>query len=176
MAHGQPEKVPAAVTDLRRGQKIFRVEPDTTGVQGDYLGLCADVLEAQLAAGNKARDLRERIAKVDSSARRSKANTWILAAANLTAARLWEAQGDLERALTATRRRGFITDLNEQRVLVALTTFLREEGRLASMTGDRAGAIKAYRHYLNLRANAEPSLAAQVARVRAELRKLEANP
>jgi hypothetical protein len=32
-----------------------------------------------------------------------------------------------------------------------LSTFLREEGRLAALTGDTAGAIRAYQHYLALR-------------------------
>ena len=47
--------------------------------------------------------------------------------------------------------------------------YLREEGRLASLTGDRAGAIRAYRHYLTLRSEAEPALQPEVRAVRAEL-------
>jgi hypothetical protein len=37
----------------------------------------------------------------------------------------------------------------------------------------REGAIRAYRHYLALRTDPEPPVAAQVAAVRAELRRLE---
>jgi len=29
-----------------------------------------------------------------------------------------------------------------------MSTFLREEGRLAAITGDTAGAVRALRHYL----------------------------
>jgi hypothetical protein len=92
-----------------------------------------------------------------------------MAAANLTSARLWERLGDRDRALTAIRRRVYITDLKEQRVLVALSTFLREEGRLAALTGDKASAITAYQKYLALRGDPEPALRAKVAQVRAAL-------
>ena len=51
--------------------------------------------------------------------------------------------------------------------------YLREEGRLAALTGDRAGSIRAYRHYLALRSEAEPALQPEVRQVRAELEALE---
>jgi serine/threonine-protein kinase len=86
---------------------------------------------------------------------------------NLVLARLLETQGDLAGALTAVRRRPYIATL-----LIYLSSFLREEGRLAALTGDRAGAIRSYRHYLSLRSNPEPSLRHEVERVRAELAKL----
>jgi len=50
---------------------------------------------------------------------------------------------------------------------------MREEGRLAAATGDREGAAHAYRRYLTLRENAEPSLQPQVVKVRAELARIE---
>jgi hypothetical protein len=50
---------------------------------------------------------------------------------------------------------------------------LRDEGRYAALAGDREGAIKAYRYYLILRGDAEPSLQPQVDTVRAELASLE---
>jgi hypothetical protein len=55
---------------------------------------------------------------------------------------------------------------------VYLSTYLREEGRLAAITGDRAGAIRAYQHYLALRTNPEPRLRPQVEQVRADLAQL----
>jgi len=54
-----------------------------------------------------------------------------------------------------------------------LSTYLQEEGRLAALTADTAGAIAAYRHYLTLRSNPEPSLQPSVDSVRAELARLE---
>jgi hypothetical protein len=56
---------------------------------------------------------------------------------------------------------------------VFLSTYLREEGRLAALTGDSAGAVGAYRHYLTLRAHPEPALQPGVEKVRAELARLE---
>lgn len=52
-------------------------------------------------------------------------------------------------------------------------TYLREEGRLAAATRDREGAVRAYRQYLRLRKDAEPSVQQQVATVRRELARLE---
>ena len=50
-----------------------------------------------------------------------------------------------------------------------MTTFLREEGRLAALTGDTLSAIRAYRHYLRLRHDPEPAVRPAVERVRREL-------
>jgi len=79
-----------------------------------------------------------------------------------------EAQRDLEGALSAVRRRHnhWFTGVRY------LTTYLREEGRLAALTGDSHGAIRAYRHYLGLRANPDPQLIPAVERVRAQLERL----
>ena len=49
---------------------------------------------------------------------------------------------------------------------------IREEGRVAALTGDRAGAVRAYEHYLALRSDPEPALRPEVERVRAELARL----
>src|SRR5215217_2457751 len=54
-----------------------------------------------------------------------------------------------------------------------LSTFLREEGRLAALAGENDAAIEAYRHYLTLRAAPEPPLRSEVEYVRDELGKLE---
>jgi len=57
-----------------------------------------------------------------------------------------------------------------------LSSLLKDEGRLAALTGDREGAIRAYEHYLALRSDPEPSLKPEVDRVRAELAKLVGEP
>jgi hypothetical protein len=54
-----------------------------------------------------------------------------------------------------------------------LSTLLRDEGRLAAITGDSAGAIRAYRHYLALRANPEPVLLSEAAQILQELARLQ---
>jgi hypothetical protein len=82
--------------------------------------------------------------------------------ATVIASRLYEARGDRLHALALTRRRSFWwTQL--------LSTQIRDEGRLATLIGDTAGAIRAYRHYLALRSDPEPRLRADVERVRAAL-------
>ncbi len=82
---------------------------------------------------------------------------------NLAVARLLEAQGNVEEALAAVQRRRF--DL----VPVFLSTYLREEGRLAALVGDTTSAIAAYRHFLTLQAHPEPARAAAVEQIRSEL-------
>jgi hypothetical protein len=53
---------------------------------------------------------------------------------------------------------------------------IRDEARYAALLGDREGAIRAYRHYLALRADPEPALRSQVEAVRAELEALLREP
>ena len=57
-----------------------------------------------------------------------------------------------------------------------LSTFLREEGRLAALTGDTVGAVRAYRHYLALRTNPEREVKPEVDSVRAVLARLSEEP
>jgi tRNA A-37 threonylcarbamoyl transferase component Bud32/tetratricopeptide (TPR) repeat protein len=87
---------------------------------------------------------------------------------NLEVARLLERHGELGRALSAVRRRQYFAGGAPW----FLATYLREEGRLAALTGDREGAIVAYDHYLALRHDPEPSVEAEVDAVRAELARL----
>ncbi len=91
--------------------------------------------------------------------------------ANLEVARLRERQGDIRAALAAVRRRSYAYHLTDY-----LAPHLREEGRLAALTGDSAGAVRAYRHYLALRSDPEPALQPAVEAVRAALGKLAGNP
>jgi hypothetical protein len=86
---------------------------------------------------------------------------------NLEVARLRERQGDLPAALRAVRRRFYAYHLSDY-----LSAHLREEGRLAALTGDTADAVQAWRHYLLLMSDAEPSVRVQADSVRAELAKL----
>ena len=88
---------------------------------------------------------------------------------NLVAARLLEKVGDVRGALAASRRRSDAWAQNNP----YLATHLREQGRLAALAGEREEAIRAYRHYLALRASPEPSLEPQVEAVKRELKQLE---
>jgi eukaryotic-like serine/threonine-protein kinase len=126
------------------------------------------VLQAQVAAREQSADAGPLLDKLDSMLVEGSLAS---VPGNLVAARLHEQRGDLAAALAALRRREF--DLDD---FPPYVTYLREEGRLAALTRDRAGAIKAYRRYLALRINPEPSLRPQVAQVRADLEALEREP
>ncbi|MFN2399337.1 MAG: protein kinase [Gemmatimonadaceae bacterium] len=133
---------------------------------------CAIVLDALLGLAERAPDADARLARLDSLMRTSPAfghegTFGSLTSANLYLARWHESRGRIGEALAASRRRMYHTQETPR-----LSTFLREEGRLAAQAGDRAGAIRAYRHYLALRSDPEPSVAPEVARVRAELERL----
>ena len=150
-----------------------------TGLQGSdsasaehFSRLCAELLDAAIATGERRPEARASIARADSLAREFIFEVCCGEAvkeANLVLARLWEEEGDLPRALQAVRRRagGYLLAPLFQ------STFLREEGRLAALVGDTAGAIQAYRHYLVLRSDPERALQPQRDSIYAELRRLE---
>jgi tetratricopeptide (TPR) repeat protein len=136
-----------------------------------YCKALAVVLDAQLAANDNRPDAPAKLAALDSMLREGPVRAGgLLYAGNLIAARLWEKAGNQARALAAVRRQ---THFNGPRPYQSTT--LREEGRLAAATGDRDGAIRAYRKYLALRSNAEPSLKAHLDGVRREMQKLESS-
>lgn len=139
-----------------------------------FTSLCAALLDAAIASARGSTSVALAIARADSMARNSIFEVCCSEAvpdANLLLARLWERSGDRPRALRAVRRRAGGFGVGP----IYLSTFLREEGRLAALTGDTAAAIKAYRHYLMLRPDPEPSLRPAVERVRRELDILVSN-
>ena len=134
----------------------------------NYPKLCAALLEAARASGLGSPDAHDRLVEADSLARDFVFEVCCgesVPETNLLLARLWEKEGDLPRALGALRRRSGGFMLGPQ----FMTTFLREEGRLAALTGNTLSAIRAYRHYLGLRHDPEPAVRPEVARVRREL-------
>ena len=130
-------------------------------------GICAPALEATLAVRGKRADAPILVERLDSLLRAGPLGG-LREIGNLVVARHFEQLGEPERALAAIRRREYFIGRPP-----LLSTYLLEEGRLAALTGDREGAIAAYRKYLALRADAEPSVAKGVESVRAELRRLE---
>jgi hypothetical protein len=138
--------------------------------QRQYATLCAALLDAMHASALHRPDARAKLAEADEAAR-----TYILVAtvpANLIVARVAEAEGDLALALRAVRRRdGTLAGFPWY-----LSTFLREEGRLAALTGDTIGAIRAYQHYMMFHSDPEPEARAEVERVRMDLAKLLQEP
>ena len=88
--------------------------------------------------------------------------------ANLMLARWFEERGDTAAAFRAARRQNL-------RFYTVAPAQLREEGRLAALTGDTAGAVRAYQHYLTLRDQPDPGpMADEVRQVKAHLAALTA--
>jgi hypothetical protein len=89
---------------------------------------------------------------------------------NLILARIREYQGDHGAALAAVRRNAYAgIAVNSQ---LAHPFMLREEGRLAAIVGDTAGAIRAYDHYLAIRTDPDPAVQPEVDEVRRALAEL----
>lgn len=90
--------------------------------------------------------------------------------AGLFIAQWRERQGDYEAARAALRRRPMIWNSPH---MVVFPASLREEGRLAALVGDTAGAVRAYSHYLDLRTHPDPGpMAEEVKRVKEHLARL----
>ena len=135
-----------------------------------YASLCASLLDAMRSSALRLPDAATRLAVADSEARTQ--NLVFDLGANLIVARVAEAEGNLPLALAAVRRR----DGNFGAYPLYLSTFLREEGRLTALTGDTAGAIRAYQHYLALRPDPEPEMRADAEEVREEIGRLVQEP
>jgi hypothetical protein len=133
---------------------------------------CATLLQALDAAVNARADAPDRVNDLDSLLRTVPGPVSdpeaMIEDGSLALSRLRERSGDLPRALEAVRRRRYFIEWP-----FYLSTLLREEGRLATLLGDGPGALRAYRHYLALRANPEPAQRAEMERVRAEVTRLE---
>jgi len=123
------------------------------------------ILAAQIAAREGAPETAAALTRLDSAM--VDWRDWMgasLVYGDLIAARLHEERGDYDAALAALRRRSELAWLDAE-----VVTYYREEGRIAALAGDTAGAVRAYERYLRIRAEAEPRLRPQVERVRAEL-------
>jgi TolB-like protein len=126
------------------------------------------ILGAQVAARRHDPSAAARLRQLDSVlVNPFELDYWMPCWGNLVAAGLHEARGELGAALAAVRRRSWAA------VCTGYVTHHREEGRLAALTGDTVGAIRAYRRYLALRGDAEPRLQPRVLQVRRALAALE---
>jgi hypothetical protein len=131
-----------------------------------YIPVCQAILAAAVEARVGVASDTIQLARLDSLAASSPpTNAYIMLAANLTVARLREARGDIAGALAAVRRRSFAPEFGA----VGLSTYLREEGRLAERRGEHALARAAYEKYLSLRTKPDEHLQPQVQGIRAAL-------
>jgi hypothetical protein len=162
---GQLELAQRAVMDLRQ----VHIPPDSQWVGETPLAF-ALLLDAELAAKLRSSEAPKLLNQLD-SALVDPSFLPFTVVGNLIASHLFEQQGNLPRALAAIRRRMF--DLPLSRFYALYIAYDREEGRLAALNGDRAGAVRAYRRYLALRSGAEPGLQPQVKRVQSEFEALQ---
>ena len=135
--------------------------------------MCAAWLAASLAVGAHAVDAPRLVARLDTMVLRDRVPPRMsLTAAAIMSARLHEKLGRIDLALASSRWREHYTGHP-----MFLSTQLRDEARLALSTGDRDGAIRAYRHYLALRPAPEAGIASEATRTaRQQLAQLQAKP
>jgi hypothetical protein len=176
LALGHPE---AAQSAVRMWRGVW-APGDTSQVLrlASHLSL---LLDAQLAAMHRRSDALARLEQLDSVLLTGPTFGEFLTdvptfggfepIANLVAGRLWHERGEYERALAAVRRR--VEGAMPPAVHVSLA---RDEARYAALLGDREGAIRAYRRYLDMRSDPEPALQSQVGAMRAELESLLREP
>jgi serine/threonine-protein kinase len=163
--NGERHTAPAIIAALRE-------DPSTDDEPGPTAGLrtgCATLLETLLATLD---DPAAPLAPLEELARQQQTGhlAWDTPhLINLLLTRLYEERGDLSAALATLRRRPYHPVYG----IPYLSTFLYEEARLAALTGDTAGASRAYRHYLALRSDPEPALAGKIYSVRATLNDIE---
>ena len=134
---------------------------------------CLILTEALAALGDRSPDAASRIARLDSLMRVSpvlghegSSGAWV--EGNLILARWYEAHGQFREAATAAGRRVYLWNVGT----TALAPLLRQEARASARAGDRERALRAYRHYLALRSNPEPSMRPEVDQMRAEFQRL----
>jgi tetratricopeptide (TPR) repeat protein len=169
-----------AVGDLKGARRTVHAlreatfAPDKAWI-GDERDRYVLLIAAQLASAEERPEARELTEQLDTTLRSAPfaANVsmnqaeFYLSTGNLAIAALWEKLGNIDRALAALRREPRVGSQGRP------GAFLYEYARLSALTGNRDQAIKAYRNYLLVRANPEPTLRPKVDHVRAELARLE---
>ncbi len=175
-AHGQTAAARQAQRDLlqmREPDFLGRGQPSPARAV-----VCPGLIGALLAE-REGGDARAAVLQVDSIIRPAPAGPERLALwfGNFAVAALLARHGEPARALAAVRRAcPWETWRATYRGAGLIAPCLRLEGRYAALTGDRAGAVRAYEHYLALREDPEPpwraqrdSVVAELAAVRARL-------
>ncbi len=138
---------------------------------GSPAPFCAALIGAALAVETGQPRARALVAGVDSLVLTSAGAGDVAAYGPIVIARLYRRLGDPAEALAAIRRRPFFAAVWPR----YLATELEEEAELAREVGDLAGAAGAYRAYLALRGDPEPSLEREVRTVRADAATLPAD-
>ena len=172
LAHGQTagaRQVQRDLVQMREPDLLGRGQPSPVRAV-----VCAGLIGALLAE-REGGDARGAVLQLDSIVRPAPRGPDALAMSqvNLTLAALLARHGEPARALAAVRRaspwESWVVNTGDGFIVPCL----RVEGRLAALAGDRAGAVRAYVHYLALREDPEPPWRAQRDSVVAELAALK---
>ena len=159
----------ATMRRLRADLAGAPIANDTNAAAQFHAPVCAAALDAIEAVHARRADARELVDRLDDLAR-TNVGDFQAATYNPVVAVLYEQLGDLRAAIAATRR----WPTHPHGTLLALPADrIRDEGRLRATLGDTTGAIRAWQHYLFLRADAESSVQPEVERVRAALAALQ---
>ncbi|MEP7343823.1 MAG: BTAD domain-containing putative transcriptional regulator [Gemmatimonadaceae bacterium] len=129
--------------------------------------LCGALVQAVLAVRQQVPSASASAARVDSLLGATTSGSAEGAYMPLALARVYEELGEPRRALAAVRRRPQMQGWPHYQA-----SHLREEGRLAVITGDTAGARRAYRDYLALRVSPISAARVETQAVRAALDRL----
>jgi DNA-binding SARP family transcriptional activator len=127
-----------------------------------WMTACATILDAQLSAELGTADTTSALNRLDSLVNAG-ATSPLWVPSLLVLAELEQRRGNLQAALAAVRRRE--NNYNPR----YLSSELLAQARVAALAGQKQEAINAYRHYLALRFDPEPSLRPKVEAVRREL-------
>ena len=161
--HQSTGNVPSART-LHSRLRSSSTTRDSSAVHGADPTLCLTLLDAMVAARNGTPEAPTLVARLDSVLAEGPyvfGSDW----ANLALARLYESRGDAASALRVVKRRPYDWDTGP----LYLSTFLREEGRLAALIGDKPAAVTAYQRFLGLRVGADQSYRRQMDEVQRAL-------
>jgi hypothetical protein len=140
----------------------------TLEVQARRCGAYVHAWRSSIIHGAASPEVTTRLAALESILSSTAIPTPDMDIGNLVAARLHAARGDAEAALRAARRRAYYG------IPQLLAPMLREEARHAEAVGDVDGAMRAWSHYLHLRAAPEPALLDEVGHARTRLDALAA--
>jgi len=164
IAHGDTSRTRRSIQRMR----LFAKDAPNSAVTAE---LETAFIEMLYADASRSPNLRQSAEKVDSLilaldvSDLSRAPTSRLAQQTIFGARVFEKLGDISRANTLVGR--YVVWSTESMPYLGLQ--LREQGRIAALAGDKKRAIRAYEHYLGMRATAEPALKPQIDSVRREL-------
>lgn len=161
---GRPERARARLS-------AFAPDSGLTAGETGRRELCRQLIGTAIAHATHADTALAALVTLDGMLRSGIRVSELLNYANIEAARMWEEAGHPDRALAAQRRQfgyGEAGPITIER--------LADEGRLAELTGDRDGAIRAYQTYLRYRTRPEGAFIERTEQIRERLTALTAEP